>query len=105
MLRNVKLAEAVGSLERLTEAVVARVASDIESQAKQRAPVDTGHLRASGGTRRIAPMIHEVAFSAHYAAYVELGTRYMTARPFLGPAASAAAVSVKAAGLVATLSP
>ena len=37
MLRNVKLAEAVGSLERLTEAVVARVASDIESQAKQRA--------------------------------------------------------------------
>ena len=29
----------------------------------------------------------------------------MTAQPFLGPAAAAAAVSVRAAGLVATLSP
>ncbi len=105
MLRAVRIAECERALEALIGNVVAKVAADIVAQAQQAAPVDTGHLRASIGTRQIGPLEHEVAASAHYAAYVELGTRYMAARPFLGPAAASAAVSVRAAGLVATLSP
>lgn len=104
-LKSVNIAAVEAGLEKLLEAVVAKVAFDVESRAKQAAPVDTGHLRASIGTRKLGRLEHEIAASAHYAAYVELGTRYMTAQPFMGPAAAAAAVSVKAAGLVATLSP
>ncbi|SNR92352.1 HK97-gp10 family putative phage morphogenesis protein [Hymenobacter mucosus] len=72
------------------KAVVGKYLLLIESEAKRRAPVDTGRLRASiyadptpdglGG---------RVAVQAEYAMYVELGTRLIQAQPFLFPAAEA----------------
>ncbi len=58
-----------------------------------RAPVDTGNLRASGFIRPAARMgltvVGSWGFSAAYAAYVELGTIRMAARPFMRPAMDA----------------
>lgn len=64
---------------------LAKTAHDVELGAKQTAPVDTGNLRASiaaaGGG-----LTWRVTAAAHYAAYVELGTRKMSAKPYLVPA-------------------
>ena len=57
----------------------------VQARAQQTAPYDTGHLRgsiaASGGGLR-----WRVTAAAAYAIYVELGTRKMSARPYLVPA-------------------
>jgi len=70
---------------KLVEAALAKTAHDIELSAKQRAPVDTGHLRASIGAEG-GGMAWRVNAAAGYAVYVELGTRKMGAQPFLVPA-------------------
>ena len=73
MLKSLRVHEAQRAIDGLLEAIIGKVALDIESQAKQKAPVDTGHLRASIGVRKTGKLSAEVAASAHYAAYVELG--------------------------------
>ena len=66
------------------------IALEIERRAKQNAPVDTGTLRAS-----IASTVEELGGQAiaaivgspvEYAGFVELGTVYMGAQPYLRPA-------------------
>ncbi|MEM2122911.1 MAG: HK97 gp10 family phage protein [Candidatus Bathyarchaeia archaeon] len=65
-----------------------RVASGIEAAAKQLVPIRTGYLwstifhRTEGLTARVGA-------AAHYAVYVEFGTRYVSARPYLRPALEA----------------
>lgn len=61
--------------------------SEMMKKAKRNAPVDTGNLMSSidleitdGG------MTAEVEPTADYGAYVELGTRFMNAQPYLKPA-------------------
>ena len=68
---------------------VAETAYGVEARGKQLCPVDTGTLRRSihtvlskGGLRAV------VGPSADYAEYVEFGTRYMAARPYMRPAAA-----------------
>lgn len=56
----------------------------IEADAKTKAPVDTGALRAS-----IAAGPDFVAVGAEYGPYVELGTSRAGAQPFLTPAVEA----------------
>lgn len=76
-------------LGELAVPMLARLALQVESEAKRRAPVKTGNLRRSitsaaamdGG---IPSAI--VAATVHYAGFVELGTRYVNAQPFLRPA-------------------
>lgn len=59
-----------------------------EGHAKNKTPVDTGRLRNS-----IAHAVAEdekaayIGTNVEYAPYVELGTRFMSARPYLRPAA------------------
>ena len=69
---------------------VKRVCLVIERAAKQRAPVDTGNLRRSITTEidpaRGDKATGRVGTGVHYAPYVEFGTRYTRAQPFLGPA-------------------
>ena len=68
--------------------VVKQHGAQLQRNAQRQAPVDTGNLRRSinleitgGGTEaKITP-------TAEYDPYVEYGTRYMNARPFLSPAA------------------
>ncbi|HLH22445.1 MAG TPA: HK97-gp10 family putative phage morphogenesis protein [Chloroflexota bacterium] len=105
------------SLHDRADEVIRKAAFDVEARAKQAAPIDTGALRNSiytrtrkesgygaarsaaqgaNGQARMLPE-HErpddlaavVAVGAEYGVYVELGTRRMGARPFLGPAAEA----------------
>ena len=67
--------------------VVRKNGSEMQRKAQEKAPVDTGHLRRSitlemtdgGKTAEVEP-------TADYGAYVELGTRFMKAQPYLTPA-------------------
>lgn len=67
--------------------VVRKNGSDMQKKAQKNAPVDTGTLqrsialemRDSGKSAEVEPMVD-------YGAYVELGTRFMTAQPYLKPA-------------------
>lgn len=68
--------------------VVATYGLLIESRAKELAPVDTGRLRASIKLVLASDGLGgEVVTNLSYAPYVELGTRFQTAQPFLFPAA------------------
>jgi HK97 gp10 family phage protein len=89
-IASVRVTERISAAEKamdaLLEAAVAKVALTIEAGGKMRAPIDTGHLRNSIQARPVGSATWEVVAQAHYAVYVEMGTRYMRARPFLGPA-------------------
>ena len=54
-----------------------------EKYAKDECPVDTGRLRSSITHQNDKDSVY-VGTNVEYGIYVELGTRYMTARPFLG---------------------
>jgi len=69
--------------------IVAKATLDIEAGAKVRAPVDTGFLRASITSRKVTDEHWRVIVGADYGIYVEMGTRYMAAQPYLGPAVDA----------------
>jgi HK97 gp10 family phage protein len=56
-----------------------------EAAAKGRAPVDTGYLRSSIGTRMTGPYSGTLEAKANYAGYVEYGTRRMREQPFMRP--------------------
>lgn len=93
-------------LRRLTanrDAVVRRIAFEVEGEAKQLAPVDTGALKASIYTRtenerppevegeqvelpRPDEGVAHVGPSVNYGIYQELGTSDMAAQPYLTPA-------------------
>lgn len=67
----------------------------VEGAAKRAAPVDTGRLRASithevEDHRAELEVVGRVGTNVEYAIYQELGTRFMSARPFLRPALDAA---------------
>lgn len=80
------------------KAVVKQCGSEMQRMAQRKAPVGTpestgikgyrgGTLRRSIGlTLKDGGMTAEVEAGADYAPYVEYGTRYMKARPYLRPA-------------------
>lgn len=82
--------EIAAAMPEKTKAVVAKTAFDVEAHAKNVVPVDTGALKNSistefendGLTAIIAPHME-------YAAFVEYGTRRMSAQPYMTPAAEA----------------
>lgn len=79
------------------KACVKSAGATMQQTAQRNAPVVTGTLRRSimlnitnGG------MQAEVQPTVHYGAYVELGTRFMNARPYLKPALDKAQGEFKA---------
>jgi HK97 gp10 family phage protein len=60
-------------------------AADVKALAKQLVPVRTGYLRSTIYAR-VSEWVAVVGADAPYALYVEFGTRYMQARPYLYPA-------------------
>lgn len=76
----------IAAMPKMVEAAVAKTAMDMLRDAQDRSPFRTGHLRGSGFAHSAGAMTWMVGFSAAYTLYVELGTRYMRARPFLIPA-------------------
>lgn len=85
LISKVKLL--VPRIRAATEQAVAQTALLIETDAKLLAPVDTGRLRASIHTE-IAPnkLSAMVLDGVTYGIFLEVGTRYIKARPFLFPA-------------------
>lgn len=85
--------------------VVAReVAREIEQGARERVPVDSGDLRDSIATTRVALGDYRVeagAGGAFYGFLVEFGTSKTPARPFMVPAAEAVAPRVREIGAAA----
>jgi HK97 gp10 family phage protein len=88
-----------GKVEALVNLIVARAAHDVEARAKVNAPVDTGNLRNSIGAHKLADGQWEVRADAEYALYVEMGTRYMAAQPFMQPALDTVARNLRAANI------
>lgn len=67
--------------------VVRHNGAEMQEKAQRNAPVDTGTLKRSIGLDITDNgMTAEVEPTADYAPYVELGTRFMNAQPYLGPA-------------------
>lgn len=58
----------------------------VERDSKKLCPVDTGNLRASIRSQKIDNQSAKVFTDVEYADYVEEGTRYQKAQPFMMPA-------------------
>ena len=72
-------------MQRHVHRQLASWAADVKALAKQLVAVRTGHLRSSIYAK-IREWVAEIGAEATYALFVELGTRYMRARPYLYPA-------------------
>lgn len=58
----------------------------IELKAKTNAPWDTGWLSGNIYSDKVGNLRFQVVSPVNYSVYVELGTRYMAAQPYLQPA-------------------
>lgn len=81
-----RIARYGGQAEKGVRKAVLQSTMSIETNAKKRAPVDTGNLRSSiqGEAKELEG---EVTATAEYASFVEFGTRKAESQPFMGPAA------------------
>ena len=73
-------------------AVIERHARIVRREAQGLAPVDTGHLRSeirADLSELAARLVAYVVSGATYGGFVEWGTRFMAAQPYLFPAAEA----------------
>lgn len=73
-------------IEQATNTMLVRIAAAIERDAQRFAPVDTGELQGSIEAEPPAGGRVRIVARADYAGYVELGTRHMSAQPYLSPA-------------------
>lgn len=61
--------------------------AELQAKAQRNAPVDTGTLKRSVGLELSSGgLVATVEPTAEYAPYLEYGTRYMEAQPYLKPA-------------------
>lgn len=82
-----KLRALVPATRAAVRQAVATAALLTESDAKRLAPVDTGRLRSAIHTELSSNGLRAtVVAETNYALFVETGTRYQRAQPFLGPA-------------------
>lgn len=72
-------------MQRHVHRLLASWASDVKALVKQLVPVRTGYLRSTIYAE-VREWVACIGASAAYAMFVEFGTRYMMARPFLYPA-------------------
>ena len=67
--------------------IVRQNGAELQAKAQRNAPVDTGTLKRSIGLEVSGSgLTAKVAPGTEYAPYVEWGTRYMNAKPYLKPA-------------------
>ena len=79
-------ATTVAHLERWCTTLGDKVAEVVHDDARRGAPVRSGRLRSSVYWRQASRTSWRIGATAPYAVYVELGTRYMAAQPYLRPA-------------------
>ena len=82
---NQYFARMIKDAPEMMEAIVEDVALRVDKEAKKNCPVDTGNLRGSI-TVDINGVEAEVGTNVEYAPFVEYGTRFMDAQPFVQPA-------------------
>lgn len=81
------LGELLNALPEQIEAALTAIGMVAETHAKEECPVDTGRLRNSiSHDTDLAANAAIIGSNVEYAAYVELGTSRMRARPYLRPA-------------------
>lgn len=67
--------------------VVMQNGAELQARAQRNSPVDTGNLKRSIGLEiKDGGLTARSEATAEYAPYVEWGTRYMDAQPFMKPA-------------------
>jgi hypothetical protein len=76
--------------KRLVDPGVRQIANDLSATAASATPSETGQLRAGWHVERRGTSAYIVINTVPYGRYVEHGTRYVSARPMLGPAVFAA---------------
>jgi HK97 gp10 family phage protein len=72
-------------MQRAIHNFLASWAADVKAEAQRIAPVRTGYLRSTIYAK-VQEWVVEVGADAAYALFVELGTKYMQAHPYLYPA-------------------
>lgn len=82
-----RIPQIVSRAQAMAPTIVAKTAFDIEAGAKERARVDTGHMRASIQATPTGHLEMHVVAGAEYTIHHEYGTRHMAAQPMLTPAA------------------
>lgn len=83
-------AATAAAVKQHAEGLAQGYAEDIARFARQRAPVDTGHLRDSITVVSTGPGAYQARVGAFYGVYVNYGTRNMAAQPFWEPAVNEA---------------
>ena len=73
------------SMQREVHGYLVGWAEAIESEAQKLVPVRTGYLRSTIYAK-VKEWVAEIGADASYALFVEFGTRYMQAHPFMQPA-------------------
>jgi len=85
VIRQDKLKDLLSTMPGISDRVMEAGADVVVEEAQRRAPVLTGFLKKTIG--KIKRGGRWIAFAlAHYASYVEFGTRKMAAQPFMRPA-------------------
>ena len=72
-------------MQREVHSFLASWAADVKAEAMRLVPVRTGYLRSTIYAK-IQEWVAEIGADATYALFVELGTKYMQAHPYLYPA-------------------
>ena len=91
-----RLPEIIAKMPGLVSAVVKKTAFDIEEDARNFCPVDTGALQGSIEAN-VEEFYATIAPATEYAGYVEFGTWKMAAQPYMRPAADKNAPKFEAA--------
>lgn len=78
--------DALSEMEKAKSRALEIIGGKAESYAKKNSPVDTGRLRNSITHVRFDENTEAIGTNVDYAAYVELGTYKMAAKPYLRPA-------------------
>lgn len=79
------IARAARGAEPKARLIVAKTARDIEADAKQMAPVDTGNLKGSISSD-VRGLEATIGPTASYGVFLETGTSRMAPQPYMGPA-------------------
>jgi HK97 gp10 family phage protein len=72
-------------MQRNVHSFLASWAADVKVEAMRLVPVQTGYLRSTIYAK-IQDWVAEIGAEATYSLFVELGTKYMQAHPYLFPA-------------------
>lgn len=72
-------------MQRRVHRQLASWVADVKASARKQVPVRTGYLKSTIYAK-ISEWVAEIGAEATYSLFVELGTRYMQAQPYLYPA-------------------